>query len=86
MQQVMERKLNLFGHLCMMKDNRLVKEVMFGMFEGQTRRGRPSREYLDDIKEWCGEEIHTLNSKAQDLGVWRTVVKTALDTYRSYRR
>ena len=64
-----------------MKANRLVKEVMFGMMEGETRRGRPCREWLDDIKEWCGEEIHALNGKAQDHGTWRTVVKTALDAY-----
>ena len=50
-QQIMERKLNLFEHMCRMKDNRLVKEVMFGMMEGETRRGRPCREWLDDIKE-----------------------------------
>ena len=31
---------NLFGHIHRMKDNKLVKEVMFGMLEGQTRRGR----------------------------------------------
>jgi len=36
----MERKLNLFGHICRMKDNRLVKEVMFGMMQGQMKRGR----------------------------------------------
>ena len=35
--QIMERNLNVFGHICRMKDNRLVKEVMFGMMEG--RRG-----------------------------------------------
>ena len=45
------------------------------------RKGRSCRELLDDIKEWCGEEIHTLNRKTQDRGMWRTVVKTALDTY-----
>src|SRR6218665_1762903 len=28
-QQVTERKLNLFGHICRMMDNRLVKEMMF---------------------------------------------------------
>src|SRR6218665_1427616 len=39
-QQIMERKLNLFGLVCSMKDNRLVKEVMFGMMEGETKRGR----------------------------------------------
>ena len=43
LQQIMKRKLNLFGHICTMKDNRLVKEVMFWRTEGQTRRGRPCR-------------------------------------------
>jgi len=42
-QHIMERKLNLFGHICRMKDNRLVKE-MFGTMEGESRRGRPCRE------------------------------------------
>ena len=65
-----------------MKDNRLVKEVMFGTMEGESRRGRPCREWLYDIKEWGGEEIHILNRKAQDHGTWRTLVRTALDTYR----
>src|SRR6218665_1311097 len=77
-QQIMERTLNLFGHICRMKDNRLVKEVMFGMTKGQTSKGEEwCREWLEDIKEWCGEEIHTLNWKAQDRGTWRTMVKIA---------
>jgi len=80
-QQIMERNLNLFGHLCSMNHNRLVKEVMFETMEGELRRERPCREWLDDIKEWGGEEIHILNRKAQDHGMWRTVVRTALDTY-----
>jgi len=42
-QQIMERTLNLFGHICRMKDNRLVKEVMFGMTEGQTSKGEEDR-------------------------------------------
>jgi len=53
----MERKLNLFGHICRMKDNMLVKKVTFEMMEGETWR-RPCREWWDDIKEWCREEIH----------------------------
>ena len=28
----------------------LVKEVMFGLMEVKTRRGRPCREWLDDIR------------------------------------
>jgi len=38
----MERKLNLFGHICRMDDHRLVKNVMFGMVDGTSLRGRPS--------------------------------------------
>ena len=38
-----------------MGDDRLVKCVVFGMMEGQTRRGRPSREWLDDIKDGVRE-------------------------------
>src|SRR6218665_2020145 len=79
--QIMDRKLNLFEHICRMKDNRLVKEVMFGTMEGEVRRGRPCSKWLDDIKEWGGKEIHLLNRKAQVHGTWRTVVRTALDTY-----
>ena len=41
-----------------MEDSRLVKEVVFGEMAGKTKRGRPRREWLDDIKEWCNEEIY----------------------------
>jgi hypothetical protein len=79
-QLIMERKLNLFGHICRMKDDRLVKCVVFGIMDGQSRRGRPSREWLDDIKEWCQEDIHTLSRTAQDRTRWRQTVRRALDT------
>jgi hypothetical protein len=79
-QLIMERKLGLFGHICRMGDDRLVKCVVFGMMDGQTRRGRPSREWLDDIKEWCQMDIYTLSRMAQDRTQWRGIVKKALDT------
>jgi len=34
--------------------------------EGESRKGRQCREWLEDVKEWGGEEIHILNRKAQD--------------------
>ena len=40
-QQVIKRKLGLFGHGYRMKDTRLVKSVMFGMMEGANKRGTP---------------------------------------------
>ena len=54
-QLIMERKLNLFGHICRMDDHRLVKNVMFGMVNGTD--GRPSREWLDDVKDWYNMDI-----------------------------
>ena len=80
-QRIMERTLNLFGRISGTKDTMLVKKMMFGMMEGEARRGRPCREWMDDIKECCGEEIRSLNRKAPDRCAWRMVVKTALDTY-----
>ena len=79
-QLIMERKLGLFGHICRMGDKRLVKSVVFGMMDGQTRRGRPSREWLDDIREYCQMDIYTLSRMAQDRTQWRDIVRRALDT------
>ena len=43
-QRIKERKLNLFGHMYRMEDNRLVKDVVFGEMKGKTKRGRPKIE------------------------------------------
>jgi len=48
-----ERKLKLFGHICRMRDDRLVKTSMFGRMDGKSVRGRPHREWLNDIMDWC---------------------------------
>ena len=80
-QRIKERKLNLFGHNCRMEDSRLVvMEVVLGEMKGKTKRGRPKREWLDDIKEWCNEEIYILKRKAQDRDPWKMKVKCALGT------
>ena len=64
-QMIMERKLKLFGHICRMDDNRLVKNVVFRIMDGQNWRGRPSREWMD-IKELCRADVHALSIMAQD--------------------
>jgi len=51
---------------------------MFGMLEGQTRRGRPRM--VGQHQGMVREEVHQLNRKVQDRGTW-SMVKTALDTY-----
>jgi len=52
-----------------------------GVMDGDNRRGRPYREWLDNVKEWCQKDIHLLFRIAQDRNKWRQVVKCSLDTY-----
>ena len=68
---MMERKIKLFGHIFRMDDSRLVKNVVFGIMDGRNRRERPSREWMDDIKEWCRVDVQTLSIMAQDRSEWR---------------
>ena len=37
------RKLQPFGHICRMPDDRLLKTLLPGMVEGERRPGRPAR-------------------------------------------
>ena len=54
---LMRRKLGLFGHVCTctrrMEKNRKIKDVMMGMIEGTGRRGRPCREWMNGMRDWC---------------------------------
>ncbi len=79
-QVIVERKLGFFGHICRMENNRMVKKVMLGSMEGTNRRGRPRREWLDDIVWWGGADLQTLYRVAQDRGQWRMIVNRAVDT------
>src|SRR6218665_2497995 len=81
MQAVMRRKLGLFGHICRMKNNRKIKDVMMGMMEGTRRRGSPCREWMDDITDWCQTDVHSLSLLAQNRETWKMIIKNALDTY-----
>ena len=60
-QTVMQRKLNFFGHICRMPDHRIIKTTVFG-----NKRGRPKREWLDDIKEWCQKSVWQTKTIAMD--------------------
>ena len=81
MQKIIQRKLRLFGHICRMKDDRKIKTLVFGMMDGKNRRGRPHREWADDITGWCGASLQQLSHTAQDRAKWSSVVHKASDTY-----
>ena len=80
-QTVMQRKLRFFGHICRMPDHRLIKTTIFGIIEGNNKRGRPKREWLDDIKEWCQKSVWQTKTIAMDRDKWRKFVDASIDTH-----
>ena len=79
-QQVIRRKLGLFGHSCRMKDDRLVRSVMFGMIERANKKGRPKREWLYDIQEWCRKKGGDICKDAMNKLNWKKCMDGAVNT------
>ena len=67
-----------------MKDARLVKSIVFGMMEGTNKRGRPTREWLDDIQEWCGKRVDDICKGAMNRINWNKCVDRAVNTNGQY--
>ena len=80
-QVVMRRKLSLFGQIFRMDNFRMILAVMTGTMEGTGKRGRPHREWLDDITEWCQKDLHHLCEATRDRVRWKLLMQCAVDTY-----
>jgi len=46
-----------FPHVCRMPDDRLIKQVVFGIIDGKNERGRPKKRWTDDPVDWCNKDI-----------------------------
>ena len=68
---IKKRKLELFGHICRMRDDRLIRTVMMGMVTGNRRRGRPPKRWIDDIVNWCSCSLADAIRRAEDRKQWR---------------
>ena len=75
---IKKRKLRLFGHICRMDNTRLLQHVVFSRMDGKSRRGRPCREWLDDITEWCGYSSQDLIHLAQNRSQWKNLIHTVV--------
>ena len=69
-----QRKLQLFGHICRMRDKRLIKIIMLGMVDGDRHRDRPPRRWVDDIVDWCGRPLPEVVWLTADREEWKWVV------------
>ena len=72
--------MNFFGHICRMQDERLIKQVVFGIMDGKNKRGRRKRRWTDDLADWCNKDICTLYRLAMDRKKWTHLVKYVVDT------
>jgi len=73
---IRHKKLTLFGHICRMPHNRLLKSVLFGCMEaleGVWCWGRQPKRWLDNITEWTGVSIDAVKM-TQDRDVGRRFV------------
>ena len=43
-----------------MENDRKIKSVVFGRLDGTNKRGRPHKEWMGNITDWCGAKRYTL--------------------------
>ena len=78
---VRKQKMELFGHICRMKDERLLKVVVTDMVDGNRGRGRPTRRWMDDIAKWGNCTAPKAVTKAGDRQAWRAIIELGTGLY-----
>ncbi len=64
-------KLQYFGHVTRGSAGQLALTVLEGTVEDKRYQGKPRRQWMDDIKQWTGEEYLKLKKMAEDRNSWR---------------
>jgi len=62
--------LNFSGHICSMRDARLLKQVFFGKTDGKDKRVRSKRRRNDDLVDWRKKDTWTLYGLQMDRTKW----------------
>jgi len=50
-----------------MQDDRLNKQVVFGIIDGKNKRRKPKKKQIDDQVDWCNKNNSTLYRLAMDM-------------------
>ena len=79
-QMVIKCEMGLFGHICWKDDDRLVKHALFSRVDSKNKRGRPRREWLDDLMEWSDVGCQALVEATRDREQWSKITKIVMDT------
>ena len=75
---VRKRKLTYYGHLCRDHGCQITKTVVEGYVEGRRRRGRPRKQYIDNIKQWTQLTTSQCVRAAEDRSRWKQLVSQAM--------
>ena len=67
-------KLLLFGHICRMPYDGLVKMVLLGSVDGVQQKGRPPKRWTDSITEWTELTLCEAVRLSQDRAIWSRIV------------
>ena len=88
-EEIKRRRWGWIGHTLRKPNNSITRQALRWNPQGKRKRGRPKntwrRDLETDIKQ-CGLTWKELEKKAQDRGLWRTVVNGLCSTKRSDRR
>ena len=72
------RKLSYFDHLK--RHDSLEKHILEARLKGKRRKGRPTRRWTEDIKEWLQMSPTDAGREVQKRGVFRRMVREATST------
>ena len=72
---IQRQRLKLFGHIIRMKDDRQMKQLLFGEIDGVRFRGRPNMQWIDCIIE----DLKTFNISDNPKEEWTKIRDFALD-------
>ena len=62
----------------MRKQTAMAKTLIEGKVEGSRGRGKPRRQWEDDLKQWTGEGMGQLKRKAMGREEWRKNVRDSV--------
>ena len=85
MHELKKKLLNNFAFVFVLSSG-LAKTILHGTVQGGRRRGRQTRRWEDNIKEWTGLEWNIILRKTENREEWRKlVVKSTVVPQRSAR-
>ena len=71
---IMRRKMTKFGHIT--RHDSMSKTILQGYVEGNRKRGRPKKNWLNDIFEYSNLPLQQLLFIAKDRYKWKKLLKT----------